>query len=58
MQAVDAGVIGRAGEREPLVEQGGERAIAVLDVIEQSDFHMSIRTTVGSRALRHPLIPG
>ena len=39
MQAVEAGLVGGLDEIESLVEQGGERALTVLDVVEQSDFH-------------------
>ena len=39
VQAIDAGLIGSLGEGEALVEQGRERALAVLDVVEKSDFH-------------------
>ena len=39
MQAVDAGLVGRGGELQALVEERRERAVAPLDVIEQSDFH-------------------
>ena len=39
VQAVDPRIVSRAGEREPLVEQRGERTVAVLDVIKQSDLH-------------------
>ena len=39
VQAIDAGVVGSFGEGETLVEQGRERTLAVLDVVEQSDFH-------------------
>ena len=39
VQAVDAGLVGRGGELQALVEEGRERAIAPLHVIEQSDFH-------------------
>ncbi len=41
VQAIDAGLVRRLDEGQPLVEQGGERPLAVLDVIEQSDFHFS-----------------
>src|SRR5262252_6815472 len=39
VQAIDAGLLGGLGEGEALVEQGGERTLPVLDVIEKSDFH-------------------
>src|SRR6516162_2824736 len=39
VQAIDAGLLGSLGEGEALVEQGGERTLAVLDVVEKSDFH-------------------
>ena len=41
VQAVDAGVVGRRGEVEALVEQCRERALAVLDMVEKSNFHGS-----------------
>ena len=41
VQAIDAGLVGGLDEGEPLVEQGGERPLAVLDVVEQPDFHFS-----------------
>ena len=41
VQAIEAGLVRRLDEGQPLVEQRGERAFAVLDVIEQSDFHFS-----------------
>src|SRR5262249_15602663 len=47
VQAVDAGLGGGLDEGEPLVEERRERACAVLDVIEKSDFHGS------SMELRH-----
>jgi hypothetical protein len=46
VQAVDAGGIGGFGKGEPLVEQRGERAAAVLHVIEQTDFHDAVITPV------------
>ncbi len=39
MQAIDAGVVGGGSEGEPLVEQGRERAVRPLDMIEQPDLH-------------------
>ena len=41
VQAVDAGLVGRPDEGQALVEERRERALAVLDVIEQSDLHFS-----------------
>jgi hypothetical protein len=39
VQAIDAGIVGGLGEGETLVEQGRERTLSVLDVVEESDFH-------------------
>src|SRR5438093_1037694 len=39
VQAIDAGFVGGLGEGDPLVEQGRERTIAMLDVVENPDFH-------------------
>src|SRR5262245_59618159 len=39
VQAIDAGFVGGLGEGETLVEQGGERTLPMLDVVEKSDFH-------------------
>ena len=41
VQAIDAGLVGRLDEGQALVKERRERAVAVLDVIEQSDFHDS-----------------
>ena len=41
MQAIEAGLVGGLDEVQPLVEQRRERPLAVLDVVEQSDFHFS-----------------
>ena len=41
MQAIEAGFVGGLDEFQPLVEQLRERPLAVLDVVEQSDFHFS-----------------
>ena len=41
VEAIDAGLVGGLDEGEPLDEQGGERPLAVLDVVEQPDFHFS-----------------
>src|SRR5947209_16407342 len=39
VQAIDARFVGGLGEGDPLVEQGRERTIAMLDVVENPDFH-------------------
>ena len=44
VQAVDAGLFRRPGEGKALVEQGRKRALAVLDVVEKSDFHQDLAT--------------
>src|SRR5215831_4112318 len=49
VQAVDAGVIGRLGEGETLVEQGRKRPVAVLDVIEESDLHCGLGADRGDQ---------
>ena len=41
VQAIDAGVVGGPREYEPFVEQGRERTLAGLDVVEKSEFHGS-----------------
>ena len=41
MQAIEAGLVGGLDEGQPLVEQLRERPLAVLDVVEQSNFHFS-----------------
>ena len=41
MQAVEARLVGGLDEGQPLVEQLRGRAVAVLDVVEQSNFHFS-----------------
>ena len=41
VQAIEAGFVRRFDERSALVKERRERALAVLDVIEQSDFHKS-----------------
>ena len=41
VQAIDAGGVGRFGEFQTLVEQRRERARAILDMIEQPDFHIA-----------------
>ena len=38
VQAIDAGVVGGLREYEPFVEQGRERTLAVLDVVESPNF--------------------
>ena len=41
MKAIKSGLVGQLGEAQPLVKDGGERAVAcLLDVIEKSDFHV------------------
>ena len=54
MQAIEAGLVGRLNEGQALVEQARKRAPAVLNMVEQSDFHFSsslpiLRTTGMSR---------
>ena len=39
VQAIEAGRIGRCGELQAFVEQRRQRPRAILDVVEQSDFH-------------------
>ena len=48
VQAIDAGVVGGPREHEPFVEQGRERALAVLDVVEKSEFHGSSAKASGA----------
>jgi hypothetical protein len=52
VQAVDAGVVGRLGKGQPFIEQRGERPVAMLDVIKQSDFHCCCKLLPASRARR------
>ena len=39
VEAINASLIGGLDESEPLVEQRRKRPLAVLDVVEKSDFH-------------------
>jgi hypothetical protein len=38
-QAIEAGLVRRRGELQPLVELLDERTIVPVDVIEQAEFH-------------------
>ena len=46
MQAVEARLVGRLDEVQPLVEQLRGGAFAVLDVVEKSDFHFSFSSNL------------
>jgi len=48
VQAIDAGLVGGLGEGEALVEQGRERTLAMLDVVEKSDFHQVLGGRAGA----------
>ena len=45
MQAVEARLVRRLDELQPLVEQLRERPVAVLDVVEQSNFHFLVQSS-------------
>ena len=57
MQAVEAGLVAGLDKTQALVEQLGERALAMLDVIEQSDFHAT-SADVTSVNFRFRNLPG